>query len=174
MGDDVTLLTFHEAWGLAKERPDYHKPDWNRTSHTRANETHVMMEWLILVRADDSGSLITLGVEREREAHRRALRDQLRNQPLIPIEIERPEAVVLDMTWLDACPAGQRRELHARVGEVEHNYAVDRRAVDVRSLVELLANLPEKSRAHVHAILDLLEAEGVGSTERIGEDHPHG
>jgi hypothetical protein len=154
------LLSFHEAWGLAKERPDYHKPDWNRASHTRRAEVHLMAEWLVLVRGDDSGRLIALGRDGERADNIRAAREQMRLHALVP-ELT-TEASIVDMAWLDGCPAGQRRELRVGSGET---YVVDRRAVDVRTLVEILANLPQRSRDHVHAILDLLENEGVGAGE---------
>lgn len=50
MGATDTSLTFHEAWDEAKDRADYHKPDWNRAQRHHEGETHHLDTWLTVVR----------------------------------------------------------------------------------------------------------------------------
>jgi hypothetical protein len=42
-------LTFHTAWGRAKERSDYRKEFWNRCHSSRGAEVHSLPEWLAIV-----------------------------------------------------------------------------------------------------------------------------
>ena len=52
MSDAVTnqvVLHFHAAWGEAKDRPDYHKPNWIRAQAHHERQRHTLAGWLLLV-----------------------------------------------------------------------------------------------------------------------------
>ncbi len=44
-------ISFHTAWGQAKERADYHKEDWGRAQRVHESEAHTLADWLELVKA---------------------------------------------------------------------------------------------------------------------------
>ncbi len=75
------------------------------------------------------------------------------------------EEIDADWLWLSECPAGERREVRERVGDVEHHLVVDRRSIDERTLAELVACKSPKFRENLRVLLDLLESEGVGVAE---------
>ena len=47
--DDSDHINFHAAWGEAKDRPDYHKPDWIRAQKYHENLQCRFSDWLKLV-----------------------------------------------------------------------------------------------------------------------------
>jgi hypothetical protein len=73
-----------------------------------------------------------------------------------------------DDLWLHACAIGERREAREVVGDVEHVRVIDRRALDSRTLAELIVGTSPGFRENLRVLLDLLEAEGIGVTERRG------
>lgn len=62
LGEALAPLTFHTAWGRAKEQDDYCKDDWRRTE-SRRTEVHTFAEWLAIIGAGRSPDSTTVSHE---------------------------------------------------------------------------------------------------------------